>query len=73
MQGARADEQAQPVRTVSIGELSAHTDEIVREVRATGRPVEIAVDGEVVAHLTPSPHRMTKMRSAHDGVVTSGG
>ena len=54
MQGARMDDQEPPVRTIGIRELSAHADEIVREVRATGRPVDIIVDGETVAHLTPS-------------------
>jgi prevent-host-death family protein len=53
MQGARTDNREPPIRTVGIGELSAHADEIVREVRATGRPIDITVDGQVVAHLTP--------------------
>jgi prevent-host-death family protein len=54
MQGARTDEPEPPVRIIGIRELSARADEIVREVRATGRPVDITVDGETVAHLTPS-------------------
>jgi prevent-host-death family protein len=57
MQGARTDDQEPPVRTVGIRELSARADEIVREVRTTGRPVDITVDGETVAHLTPSSHQ----------------
>jgi antitoxin (DNA-binding transcriptional repressor) of toxin-antitoxin stability system len=57
MQGARADDQEPPVRTVGIRELSARADEIVREVRATGRPVDIEVDGEAVARLTAFPTR----------------
>jgi prevent-host-death family protein len=42
-------------RTVGISELRAKASEIVREVRATGRPIDITLHGEVVARLSPSP------------------
>lgn len=56
MQGARSTDQEQPAaRTIGIRELRAKAGEIVREVRATGRPVDITVRGEVVARLSPPP------------------
>src|SRR5215213_10237854 len=63
MPGARADDQEPPIRTVGIRELSARADEIVREVRATGRPVNITVDGEVVAHVTSTHDAGSKTTS----------
>jgi prevent-host-death family protein len=57
MQRARTDDREPPIRAVGIRELSANADEIVREVRATGRPIDITVDGEAVARLTASPNQ----------------
>jgi prevent-host-death family protein len=55
MQGARSAGHDEPAaRTVGIRELKAKAGEIVREVRETGRPVDITVRGEVVARLSPS-------------------
>jgi prevent-host-death family protein len=51
MENARSDDHEPAARTVGIRELSEHAEEIVREVRATGRPVDITVDGETVARL----------------------
>src|SRR3954471_3610196 len=54
MENARSDDHEPAARTVGIRELSEHAEEIVREVRATGRPVDITVDGETVARLFSS-------------------
>jgi prevent-host-death family protein len=43
------------VRTVGIRELKTRVSEIVREVRASGRPIDITVRGQVVARLGPLP------------------
>jgi antitoxin (DNA-binding transcriptional repressor) of toxin-antitoxin stability system len=54
MHAARSSDQ-QPTRTVGVGELKAHADEIVREVHETGRPVDIVQDGKVAVRLSPAP------------------
>ena len=54
MQTTSTNDQ-QPTRTVGVGELKTRADEIVREVRQTGRPVDIVQDGRVAARLSPVP------------------
>ena len=54
MRATSPDDDA-AVRTVGISELRAKASEIVREVRATGRPIDITLHGEIVARLAPSP------------------
>jgi prevent-host-death family protein len=50
----RTGEPEPAARTVGIRELKTKASEIVREVRETGRPIDITVRGRVVARLTPS-------------------
>ena len=35
--------------------MKAEADDIVREVSETGRPIDIALGGKIVARLSPSP------------------
>jgi antitoxin (DNA-binding transcriptional repressor) of toxin-antitoxin stability system len=53
MQAARSSDQ-QPTRTVGISELKNQADEIVREVSETGSPVDVMIDGKIVARLSRS-------------------
>jgi antitoxin (DNA-binding transcriptional repressor) of toxin-antitoxin stability system len=53
MHAARSSDQ-QPARTIGVGELKERADEIVREVHETGRPIDVALGGEIVARLSPS-------------------
>jgi antitoxin (DNA-binding transcriptional repressor) of toxin-antitoxin stability system len=59
MQAARSSDQ-QPTRTVGIGELKSRADEIVREVSETGRPIDIALGGKIVARLSPTQSDETR-------------
>jgi prevent-host-death family protein len=54
MQTASNKREPSARRSVSIGELKAKAGDIVREVHDTGQPVDITIQGEVVAQLAPS-------------------
>ena len=64
MQAARPGNHQPAVRTVGVRELQSRTDEIVREVTETGRPIDIAIGDKVVARLSPTP--ADEARSAGD-------
>ena len=53
MQAARSGDEP-PARKVGVGELKRRADEIIREVRETGRPVDVVQDGQVAARLLPA-------------------
>jgi prevent-host-death family protein len=55
MGAARTGDPEPAARAVGIRELKTKASEIVREVRETGRPIDITVRGRVVARLTPPP------------------
>jgi prevent-host-death family protein len=57
MQNGRSIGHEPDARTVGIRELSERIEEIVREVQATGRPVDITIDGETVVRLSPAAER----------------
>jgi prevent-host-death family protein len=57
MQNARSSDHEPGARTIGIRELSEHTEEIVREVHTTGRPVDVTVDGETVVRLSSAAER----------------
>jgi prevent-host-death family protein len=57
MQNGRSSDHEPAARTIGIRELSEHAEEIVREVHATGRPVDVTVDGETVVRLSSAAER----------------
>lgn len=53
--------------TVTISELEARADEIVREVERDGREVEVERDGQVIARIipaVPSAARKSRVQAA---------
>ena len=54
MQTAKNSSQEPAARTVGIRELKSKASEIIRQVRETGRPIDITVRGQVVARLNPT-------------------
>jgi antitoxin (DNA-binding transcriptional repressor) of toxin-antitoxin stability system len=54
MQTARSHNQEPAARTVGVQELKDAADALVREVSETGRPIDIALGGKIVARLGPS-------------------
>jgi antitoxin (DNA-binding transcriptional repressor) of toxin-antitoxin stability system len=53
MQTAKSGSQEPAARTIGVHELKDAADEIVREVNETGRPIDIALGGKIVARLSP--------------------
>ena len=53
--------------TITVSELEARADEIVREVEREGREVEVVRDGQVIARIVPakpSAARKAKVQAA---------
>ena len=64
MQATRPGDYEPAARTIGVRELQSRTDEIVREVTETGRPIDIALGGKTVARLSPT--QADETRSADD-------
>lgn len=54
MQAAGPGDHEQAARTIGVRELKSRTDDIVREVTETGRPIDIALGDKIVARLSPT-------------------
>lgn len=61
MQTVKADDLGPAARTISVQELVTQAVEIVRQVRTTGKAVDIEDEGIVVARVVPalSPSNQT--------------
>lgn len=66
MRAASSNDQ-QPTRTVGVGELKTQADTLVREVAESGRPIDIALGGKVVARLSPAPSAETAELGSTEG------
>ena len=64
MQAAKAGDPEPAARTIGVPELESRAGEIVREVSETGRPIDIALGGKIVARLSPA--QVDEARSTED-------